>query len=158
NHGTGISLANGSQALSNYVHNNGQKGIGGVGSNLVVFGNEISYNNFAGFDVTWEAGGTKFALTTGLILRSNNVHGNRGPGLWADVDCVKSTIENNTVTNNFGGPGIQYEISTSAKIRYNTVRYNYTPDGGWWMWGAQILVQNSSDVEVYGNTVDVLPS
>ena len=158
NHGAGITLGNGSQAIQNYVHNNGQKGIGGVGSNELVQGNEIARNNFDGFDVTWEAGGAKFAQATGLVLRANNVHDNYGPGLWVDVDSTNTLIENNTVTSNYDGPGIQYEISYNATIRNNTVRYNYVPNGGWWMWGSQILIQNSSGVEVYGNTVDVLPT
>ncbi len=158
NHGTGITLGSGSQAIENYVHNNGQKGIGGVGANLLAQDNEIAYNNYAGFDIAWEAGGAKFAATTGLVLRGNKSHDNNGPGLWADVDCNNTLIEGNTVTSNYGGPGIQYEISYNAVIRYNAVRYNYIPNGGWWMWGAQILIQNSSNVEVYGNTVDVLPA
>jgi parallel beta-helix repeat protein len=157
NHGTGITLSNGSQALQNSVHDNGQKGIGGVGANMLVDGNEIYNSNWAGFDLNWEAGATKFALSTGLVIRNNNVHDNDGPGIWADVDCMNTLIENNTVTANYGGPGIQYEISYNATIRNNTVRNNYVPNGGWWEWGAQILIQNSSGVEVYGNTVDVLP-
>jgi Right handed beta helix region len=158
NHGTGITLGDGGQASGNFVHDNGQKGIGGVGANLLVENNEICYNNWAGFDITWEAGGAKFAVATGLVLRGNHSHHNNGPGLWADIDCNNTLIEHNLVENNWGGPGIQYEISYNATIRYNTSRYNYVPNGGWWMWGAQILIQNSSNVQVYENTVDVAPT
>ncbi len=158
NHGTGISIGDWTQVLGNYIHNNGQKGIGGVTMNSVVQDNEIARNNYAGFDVGWEAGGAKFAVSSGMVVRGNNVHDNYGPGIWFDIDSINNLIENNTVTSNYSGPGIQYEISYSAVIRNNTVRYNYVPNGGWWMWGSQILVQNSSGVEVYGNTVDVLPT
>ncbi len=158
NHGTGITLGNGSQAIQNYVHNNGQKGIGAVGSNQAAIGNEIAYNNYAGFDICWEAGGAKFSAVAGLVVRANNVHDNNGPGLWVDIDSMNVLIESNTVTSNYGGGGIQYEISYQGIIRYNTVRYNYVPNGGWWMWGAQILIQNSGSDQVYGNTVDVLPT
>ena len=158
NHGTGINLGNGSQATQNYVHNNGQKGIGAGGSSQLVQNNEIAYNNYAGFEPGWEAGGAKFSSVTGLVVSANNVHDNNGPGLWVDIDSMNTLIEGNTVTSNYGGAGIQYEISYQGIIRYNTVRYNYAPNGGWWMWGAQILIQNSGSDQVYGNTVDVLPT
>lgn len=155
NHGNGINLADGSQALNNFVHHNGQKGIGGGGLNLLVQGNEIAFNNWAGFDLAWEAGGAKFAQTKGLIVRGNSIHDNTGEGLWCDVDCIDSVYENNTVTNNSAG-GLAYEISYGAIIRNNVVRNNGAPDSTW-LWGAQITVQNSRDVEVYGNTIEVAP-
>jgi parallel beta-helix repeat protein len=154
NHGGGINLGSGSSAIHNHVHHNGQKGMTGDGRNILVQDNEISFNNWAGYAPGWEAGGAKFAQMVSLTLRGNSVHDNAGPGLWCDVDCIDVLIENNTVENNTAGPGIQYEISYSAKIRNNTVRNNYVGDSGW-LWGAQILIQNSRDVEVYGNTVDV---
>lgn len=156
NHGNGINLASGGQALHNYVHHNGQKGIGGNGQTLLVEGNEISFSNWAGFDIGWEAGGAKFAQTNGLTVRNNRIHDNIGSGLWNDVDSINTVYENNTIENNLGG-GIQYEISYNANIRYNTVRNNANFASGW-MWGAQILIMNSSNVFVYGNRVDVAPT
>lgn len=153
NHGTGIHLESGSQALNNHVHHNGQKGIGANGQNVLVEGNEISFNNWAGFDISWEAGGTKFAQTDHLIARKNQVHDNAGAGLWVDVDCIHTLLEDNVVENNLGG-GIQYEISYAGTIRDNTVRNNANFASPW-MWGAQILLMNSRDVEVYLNTVEV---
>ncbi|HEY1241956.1 MAG TPA: right-handed parallel beta-helix repeat-containing protein [Bryobacteraceae bacterium] len=154
NHGAGIFLGSGSQALNNLVHHNGQKGIGGNGQNILVQGNEISFNNWGGFDMTWEAGGAKFAQTNGLVVRSNFVHDNIGNGMWNDIDSIDTLYEGNTVTNNIGGAGIAYEISYSAVIRNNVVQNN-SWYGVPWMWGAQILIQNSSNVMVYGNIVDV---
>jgi hypothetical protein len=156
NHGAGINLASGSQALNNHVHHNGQKGIGGNGQNLIVEGNEISFSNWAGFDIGWEAGGAKFAQTNFLTVRKNFIHDNGGAGLWNDIDSINTLYENNTVENNLAG-GIQYEISYAATIRYNTVRNNANFPSTW-MWGAQILIMNSRDVAVYGNRVDVAPA
>jgi len=155
NHGTGISLTNGSQALDNFVHDNGQKGIGGVGQDILMQGNEVSSNNWAGFAWAWEAGGAKFALSKDLVVRQNSIHDNNGEGLWCDIDCVNSLYENNTIVNNAFG-GIAYEISYGAVIRNNTVRNNGWP-AATWLWGAQILVQNSRNVEITGNTVEVAP-
>lgn len=154
NHGAGIALLNNSQATMNYVHHNGQKGIGGVGTNILVQGNRVSYNNWAGFDAGWEAGGMKFALTNNLVVRGNSVHDNTGPGIWSDIDSVGTLFESNVVYDNKSGAGIVYEISRSAVIRYNSVCNNSTPGPTSWLWGSQILIQNSGDVQVYGNTVE----
>lgn len=153
NHGCGINLASGSQATLNYVHHNGQKGIGGGGNNLLVQGNKVSFNNWAGFDPNWEAGGMKFAQTTGLTVRGNTIHDNVGPGAWSDVDSLNSLYESNVIMNNTAGGGIQYEISFGGIIRYNIVCYNTVPQPVW-LWGSQILIQNSQNVQVYGNTVE----
>jgi hypothetical protein len=156
NHGAGINMPSGGQANQNYVHHNGQKGMGGSGNNTLVQDNEISFNNWAGFDPNWETGGAKFALTNGLILRRNYVHDNIGPGLWTDIDNINTLYENNVILNNTG-PGIQHEISYTATIRYNIVRYN-SAAGTSWLWGSQISIQNSQGVEVYGNTVEAMPN
>ena len=155
NHAGGISLGSGGVAIRNYVHDNGQKGIGGASDNLLAQNNEVARNNYAGFAIGWEAGGMKFGATNGLAIRGNYVHDNSGPGVWCDVDAINTLIDGNTVISNVGGPGIQYEIGYGATIRNNAVRYNYVPNSGSWMWGAQILLQNSADNEVYGNTVVV---
>jgi hypothetical protein len=155
NHGAGITLGSGSQALNNYAHHNGQKGIGGDGQNILVQANEMSFNNWAGFDPTWEAGGAKFAQMVGLTVRGNSVHDNSGPGLWCDIDCINVLFENNTIVNNTAGSGIQYEISYAATIRNNVVRNNWLGTSSW-LWGSQISIQNSQNVQVYGNTVDVV--
>src|SRR5580658_2168088 len=153
NHGTGISLQSGSLATLNYVHNNGQKGIGGTGSNVLVEGNRVSFNNWAGFDPSWEAGGIKFAAATNLVIRGNTVDDNVGPGVWTDVGSINTLYESNVIMNNTAGPGIQDEISYSAIIRYNIVCYNSMSQPNW-LWGSQIEIQNSQNVQVYGNTVE----
>jgi parallel beta-helix repeat protein len=153
NHGTGINLLSGSMAALNYVHNNGQKGIGGNGSNVLVQGNRVSFNNWAGFDPAWEAGGIKFAVASNLTIRGNTVDDNVGPGIWTDVGSINTLYESNVIMNNTNGPGIQDEISYSAIIRYNTVCYNSMPQPTW-LWGSQIMIQNSQNVQVYGNDVE----
>ena len=154
NHSGGISLLNGSTANLNYVHNNGQKGISGSGNNILVEGNKVSFSNWAGFDCSWECGGMKFAITNNLTLRSNSIHDNLGPGVWIDTDNINTLYEGNVIMNNFGG-GIVHEISYAAIIRNNTVCGNWVAGPTNWLWGSQILIQNSQGVQVYGNTVEV---
>jgi hypothetical protein len=50
---------------------------------------------------------------------------------------------------------LSHEISYRATIRNNIVARNGTSRFDDWLWGAQILIQNSSNVSVYGNFVEV---
>jgi parallel beta-helix repeat protein len=152
NHGVGVRVGTGAQLLRNNIHHNGQIGVGGGGTNALVEGNEIAWNNTNHFDWAWEAGGGKWAGTTKLTVRGNFAHHNGGPGLWTDIDNLDTLYENNTVEDN-AWVGIFHEISYAAVIRNNVVRRNgfAHPE---WIWGAGILVAASPNVEVYGNTLE----
>jgi parallel beta-helix repeat protein len=152
NHGAGLLLGARMQVLNNYIHHNGQIGItGGDSEGILIERNEISHNNVAGFDPGWEAGGTKFVKTRGMVVRSNHVHHNQGPGLWTDIDNINTLYEDNLVENN-ENVGIFHEISYDAIIRNNTVIGNgFGFDV--WLWGAGILIAASRNVEVYDNVV-----
>ena len=154
NHGAGCDVGPGSQIIHSRIHHNGQLGISASGADVSVLENEIAWNNFAGFSTTWEAGGAKFWATTDLLVKSNDVHDNNGNGLWTDTDNVGALYENNIVKHNKGS-GIAHEVSGRAIIRNNTVEDNGTDLPANWLWNGQIQVQNSSDVEVYGNNVIV---
>jgi parallel beta-helix repeat protein len=121
-----------------------------------VQGNELAYNNTAGFTTGWEAGATKFTRTNGLVVRGNFSHHNGGPGLWTDIDNINTLYENNRVEDN-DWRGIFHEISYKAVIRNNICRRNgfknplpnVAPVDG-----AGILVSSSPNVEIYGNTIE----
>ncbi len=136
---------------NNFIHHNGQMGIFAAGEDILIEGNEIAFNNTDGHNSQWEAGGTKFVYTIRLTVRNNYVHDNAGPGLWTDINNIHTLYEGNRVIGNHG-PGIFHEISYDAVIRNNLVEGN---GYGWTAWvnGAGILVANSPNVEVYGNTV-----
>jgi parallel beta-helix repeat protein len=152
NHAHGIN-SRGAQVLNNHLHHNGQLGIGGGGgSGQLVADNEIDHNNTAGFSPLWEAGGGKWAMTDGLVVRANNVHDNQGKGLWTDINNIRTTYENNTVHAN-ASHGIYHEISYEAVIRNNRITDNglSLPLPGWG--GAGIRVAASPDVEIHGNVL-----
>jgi hypothetical protein len=154
NHGIGIHMGPSRKVLNNKVHHQGQMGIGGSGNGSLVEGNEIAYNNVAGYNPYWEAGATKFTFTDGLIIRNNFVHHNAGPGLWCDIDNINIVYEGNTVEDN-EQTGIGHEISYDAIIRNNIVRRNGTVKPyPYWVEGAGITVSSSKNVEVYGNLVE----
>lgn len=154
NHGYGLSIAPEMQIRRNYFAHNGHLGVGGGPDtedldDIIVEDNEMQSNTEAGFDPNWEGGGTKFTLTTNLVVRRNFVRSNFGVGLWTDIDNQNSLIEYNVVVDNTY-VGIFHEISDSAIIRYNSAGSNGSyQDSG--LQGACILVSASRDVEVYGN-------
>lgn len=158
NHSGGIRIGNSLYLASNHIHHNGQEGPVGVGSNVTVYNNEVDHNNTVYFDPGWEAGGSKFVSTTNLNVNSNYFHDNQGPGIWMDIDNIYVTVQNNTSNNN-AQQGIMHEISYDAVIKNNTVVGNGFGEPGWgccgydWILGAGILVAESPNVEVFGNTV-----
>jgi hypothetical protein len=143
-HGGGIVLGASGHVESCNVHDNGQLGVAGHGTNVVILNNEIANNNYAGFDPDWEAGATKFSGTDNLVVRSNYVHDNNGNGLWTDIDNIHTLYEKNKVINN-KGEGLRHEISYDAIIRNNLLKGNK----------AGIVVVLSPNVEVYGNVIEV---
>lgn len=151
NDGGGLHTGRKMRVLRNHFHHNAQMGLGGDGDSVVVEGNEIAYNNYQkAYDYGWEAGGAKFVRTRWLTLRDNYVHDNWGHGLWIDIDCWTTLIENNRAENN-AAAGIFVEISYVAVIRNNTARGNGYDAS--WLDGAGILVNSSPDVEIHGNTL-----
>jgi hypothetical protein len=153
NHGAGIRMGSETRLTNSRIVNNGQLGIRAFGENGLIEGNEIAYNNYAGFDSYWEAGGSKFSDTNTLTVRNNYVHHNDGPGLWTDINNINTLYENNLVLYNQRN-GIYHEISYAAVISNNVVKFNGLNYDNW-LWGSQILIATSSDVEVYGNEVVV---
>ena len=154
NHGVGLSFGPETRVSGGSFSHNGQLGIGGTGEGSTIEGVEIAFNNYAGYNSGWEAGGTKFWETKDLIVRDSCIHHNGGPGLWTDNDNIGALYEGNKVFMN-ADDGIKHEISYDATIRNNIVAHNGTSGFDIWLWGSQILIQNSSNVEVYGNLVEV---
>jgi hypothetical protein len=153
NYGVGINVGNDGKILDNFVHDNGQMGLDGGGSNILVEGNELASNGFwSGIDVLWEGGGAKFTETDGLIVRDNYSHDNNGYGLWTDIDNINTTYEGNRIEYNSMG-GINHEISYAASIHDNSFVGN-GGNGLTWLWGSAIQVQNSQDVEIFNNVID----
>lgn len=154
----GIRLGHRMKVRWSKVHHNSTLGIGGVGDDILVENTEIAFNNFQNAGTLgFEAGGTKFVLTNGLVLRGNYVHDNVGPGLWLDIGNDRSLIEGNRVEDN-QQEGIVEEISYSSIIRNNTLRRNGLGDTRRtaWPWGAGIGIHSSggSGIEVTGNVLE----
>ena len=74
--------------------------------------------------------------------------------MWTDIDNIHTLYEDNVVVHN-GMGGISHEISYQAIIRNNTLIGNGADDPRSWWWGNEIQIQNSQNVEVYGNRVEM---
>ncbi|MES2730591.1 MAG: right-handed parallel beta-helix repeat-containing protein [Bacteroidota bacterium] len=149
NHGQGINFTGTATIRGNFIHHNGQMGLGGSRStNAVVENNEMSYNTLPQIGFSWrdEGGASKFSESDGLIIRNNHSHHNYGPGLWTDSNNMLTLYEGNTIHDNIG-PGIFHEISYDATIRCNKIERNKDETE------AQILIANSKNVEVYNNKI-----
>ena len=159
NHGAGIFLSTATSSVvdSNTIIENGQLGVAHYNSpGSVISNNEIARNNTDGFWIAdWESGGYKTTYST-ATFSNNNVHDNKGVGVWVDADGKGVTIDGNTIKNN-AADGIRYEISYDGIIKNNIVAgngYGMLRGGGTSLYAvAGINVNTSSNVEIFGNTV-----
>lgn len=164
NHAIGLHLvkAAGAQVRNNTMIENGQLGMGHYASNnTIVENNVMARNNTAGYwGADWESGGFKSTYSSGVMFRGNNVHDNRGTGVWFDIDNINATILGNSINNNYAD-GIRYEISYKALISDNKLAgngYGLATGGGrgsdYSLYAvAAINVNSSSDVEIRQNVI-----
>lgn len=157
NHGVGLVMGRGTTVTGGHYNDNGQVGIGAwKADGAKVTGVEAARNNYAGFDTFWDAGGLKITESTGVTVKDSYIHHNNGVGLWFDIDMKNVLVENNTIALN-KQVGLAYEISWDAVIRNNDFIRNGTPEPGQpgnWLVGAQLGIQNSTNIQVYGNTME----
>ncbi len=114
----------GDEIIGCTVSNCGDSGINGSSSSqFTISGCTIAYNNYRNFNFMWHAGGVKLATDAYGTLDHNNVHDNKGNGIWFDyVDSgAASVVNGNTVTGNAGDAGIMIEASKSVTVKNNVL-------------------------------------
>jgi parallel beta-helix repeat protein len=161
NHGNGVGINFGWQVLNNFIHDNGDLGIGGglsttVPSRVLIQDNELAFNNYAHVSPHFGAGGADITATYGVIFRGNYSHNNEGSGLWMDLANYYALYDNNTVEDNTE-QGIFHEISYNATARNNKLLRNgyIHPNWTFWLFGANLLSSTSQNLEAYCNRVEV---
>jgi hypothetical protein len=153
NHGCAVYAGSGGRILNNLMHDNGQTGVKSSGRHIEIRENEIAGNNYAGFDTSWEAGGSKFWQTDDLQFVGNWSHDNLGGGVWADYSLHDLVYDHNTFTGN-KAEGITQEMTLSGKATNNFLAGN-----DWYGRGdanavsGAIFVFDGSDFEVTGNVM-----
>jgi hypothetical protein len=121
--GAGVMVGPKNVLAHSCLKDNGEYGFQAVGSHVTVDHNEIVGNNTD----NWEAlqpgcgcsGGAKFWEVDGATVTRNYVHGNLGPGLWADTDNRGFDVEHNYFADN-QGEGFIYEVSYNLRLADNT--------------------------------------
>ena len=169
NHGFGVRINYRMHILNNYIHDNGQTGIGGgIGwraapatqsamSGILIQGNTINHNDYAHFDPQFGSGGIKFGATSGVTIRHNTIQNNEGSGIHFDDDSGSQFVDGNTITDNSDADGLQMEIGGGTSVfRNNFVARNGAQLNGT-NWAYQISVRASSGVDMYCNVIEVLP-
>ena len=163
--GAGVMMGTDDAVVGSCITKNGQYGINGYvesytseanslthgPSNLVLEGNEISYNgtcdwekispnptpkkdrpgNCAGageYDGCGCSGGAKFWRVDGALIRDNFVYHNYYVGLWVDTDNTGFNILDNDIAQNWA-EGLMYEISYNARIQGNEFVNNAWGEG-----------------------------
>ncbi len=142
----GLSISGeGHRIVGNTCNGNGDLGIAiNGGRDIVLEGNETSFNNTRGFYAYFQAGGLKAAnACTRVRISRHKAISNAGPGIWFDLGCRDVTIRQSVLRENTRG--IEYEISDAAVIAENVVVRSSTQG---------IFVNASSDVTVANNTLD----
>src|SRR5262245_54742063 len=137
NSGAGLMAGAANEIRGNCLKDNGQYGLnayksGNTITDLVVSGNEFTGNNTDDWEHTEPGcgctGGMKFWAVNGADVTGNWIHGNHGPGVWADTNNNDFLIEGNLIEGN-ESHAIVYEISYNVVIRNNNLRDNAWPSG-----------------------------
>lgn len=150
-----IKVGGGSKILYNSIHDNNGVGVWGHGEEIRVSGNHIFANSRIADDTQAgnHSGGIKLVAAHDSQIDNNLVYENQGPGIWCDANCDNVSITDNTITDNEWA-GVQYEVSFNGTIANNTVTNNGHGDHRNWLWDGGIVISNSTDVIVEGNTLD----
>jgi parallel beta-helix repeat protein len=162
NHGDGVTLSLGWQVLYNYIHTNGNRGIGGGAPQSSTFagpliqGNELAFNNYAHVAPHFGAGGAKLSATYNALFQGNYSHDNEGSGFHMDSSSYYTVFDGNVSADNTE-QGIFHEISFNGVFRNNQLLRNgyIYPNKLKWMYGAGLLSSTSQNDLAYCNTVEV---
>jgi len=163
----GVAVSFGWQVLNNYIYKNGTEGISGgtplgsgvaiPNSGVLIQGNSITYNNFAGVSPGYGAGGIKLGRIRAPIVRGNTIQFNNGEGIHFDDWSEFPLADGNLITDNTDADGLFMEISgtggnAGATFRNNTMLRNGT-DVNTTSSDAEIVVSASSNVQAYCNVI-----
>lgn len=162
NYGQGVRVNTRTSFTDSRTHDNATYGVSGGPSDDATVGPGVEVDHNGGTpDSGGSSGGSKIVGTdshpTGvrrLTFIGNDFHDNLGTAaIWCDGNCHTVRYEDNVVANN-ATIGIFHEISWDAVITGN-VAFGNGPNATSQSchFSAQIKVNNSADVEIFGNTV-----
>jgi hypothetical protein len=181
-HEVGVTVGGGTEAAPTTLErvlmtSNGRYGLSGGGSWLTVKNSELSWNNIANHArVTpaasgacdfmsgtpggyWGAGGAKIVLAAGgsttnpdLQILGMQSHDNVGPGFWTDVNNRYVLVQGGRFYDNEWF-GYFHEIGCDIDITGVEADHNGTPIKNTGMQGYGIVISDSNNATIHGNTV-----
>ena len=164
NAGAGVMVGSGGVLAYSCLRDNGEYGFVAGGSHVTVTHNEIVGNNTDDWETRQPgcscSGGAKFWGVNGATVTRNYVHGNLGPGLWADTDNRGFNVARNYFADN-QGEGFIYEISYNLRLASNTFVRNALVAGprlGGFPDSAVYISESGADSRVpgpYGDTLAI---
>jgi parallel beta-helix repeat protein len=162
-----VRVSYGIHILNNYIHNNGQVGIGGgigvtsspstesINSGIIIQGNIINHNDYAHFNPDFGSGGVKIGATSGVTIRGNTIQYNEGSGIHFDDYSQDELVDGNTITDNSDSDGVNQEIGygTSTFRNNNVLRNGAHLNDSYFT--DQIAVHASTGVNAYCNVMEI---
>ena len=161
-HGSGVNVSPGILIEHNEIHRIGNMGIHGTNRErspagqadtnddnvqpAIIRNNYLHHNGVLDFSLSNEHV-FKLSDCYECLVQNNKVTDNAGPGIWYDVDNMRSRICSNLVENNLT-QGIFYEISYNATIAWNIVRNQQRRNGDT---AQSIYISSSPDVTAANN-------
>lgn len=152
--GDGLALQGKRHLVANSIFSeNGSVGVsGGALFQLIFANNKVTKNNTKRYDSNWQAGGMKICAARDSLFRENLFEENYGgPGLWFDISVDFVEIDRNVFHKNEQS-GLFYEISTNPLIHDNLFMGNGVnpPEGSWGANGG-LSISSSHGAKVYHN-------
>lgn len=160
NYALGLFIGNRFTVRNSTFANNGVAGIGGSETTGgLIEGNVVTGNGdrqLQGYEAN--GGGMKFTEAAGgdspLVIHRNEIHGNKGVGVWCDIGCTGFHVIDNYIHDQ-DSHGVMFELSSNALIKGNLiVNANTWSDFSRDFNAGAITVGESSGVTIEGNYVD----
>jgi parallel beta-helix repeat protein len=169
NHGYGVRVGYGMHILNNYIHDNGENGVGGglgtiqapatqsMNSGIVIEGNVINHNDYAHFNVDFGAGGIKLGATSGITIRGNTIQNNEGEGVHFDDYSENVFVDGNLITDNTDAGGISQEMGYGSSTYRNNIVLRNGAQVNAAFWNNQIESSTTTNVNAYCNVMEISP-
>lgn len=160
NYALGIFIGDRFTVRNSTIADNGVAGISGAESHGgLIEGNVVRGNGerqLEGYQAN--GGGMKFTEATGgdnpLVIHRNEIHGNKGVGVWCDIGCNGFHVIDNYIHDQ-DSHGVMFELSSNALVKGNLiVNANTWTDFSRDFNAGAITVGESSGVTIEGNYVD----
>jgi len=163
NDSAGINLGSGMIVEDNLISRNSHIGISGIAdqgfelTGVKIRDNEINENTAANpsFPFEFHEGGIKATYAIDMEVTGNNIHDNRGAGVYCDLFCETLLVDNNTITDNGGrqnAGGVKVEIGDGAIITNNIIDGVNGFVEGQPLWGG-VTISESQNILVEDNDI-----